>query len=400
MMTLKHKKISYIVLSILVILASLVELTGISTHFESMYIYVIKPLIWLFILILVLISFDNDFIKNHKYKKIVDFNVIIATIIYFIVYFSSGYLKGFAYNPYTNNLKGLLLNAWSFITIIVAKEYIRYYAINNCKKDKIILKGILISILLVLPEINLPNAINYFSSGLLIFKYFMQYLMPQLIINMYLSYVSYYSGFLMPLVYRMFPLLLQLLLPMLPKLDWIYLSLIDSAIPFFSFIWLNYQIQKETRSLPIKEIKKMRFTNCVLPIIFVCIILIFGLGLFPYRPVVVASNSMLPKYSVGDIVLVKNIEINDIKQGDILQYQMDNYTVIHRVKEIKYDKNNEIYFIMKGDNNKNVDLYPVYSKQILGKVKLNIKYLGYPTIWFNRLINNNLESTVEVDTGK
>lgn len=398
-MTLKYKQISYIVLSLLIILVSLMDLTNVSIRFQSMYIYVIKPLVWVFILILVLISFNNDFIKNTKYKKIVDFNVILVTIIYFILYFSSGYLKGFAYNPFTNTFKGLLLNIWSFGVILISKEYIRYFAINNCRKNHIMLKGFSISLLLALPEINLVNIIGSFSNGLAIFKYFIQYLVPQLSISMFLSYVSYYSGFLMPLAYRLFPLILQFVLPMLPKLNWLYLSLLNTISPFFGFIWINYRIQKENRILPEKEINKMHLTSNILPLIFLMFILIFGLGVLPFRPVVIASNSMLPKFSVGDIALIKKIEIDKIKIGDIVQYQMDDYTVIHRVKDIKYNENGQIYFIMKGDNNKNIDLYPVYSKQMLGKVEFNIKYLGYPTIWFNRLIDNNLEKSVQVETG-
>lgn len=398
-MTLKYKKISYIVLSLLIILISLMDLTNFSIRFQSMYVYVIKPLVWLFMLIFVVIALDNDFIKNTKYKKTVDFNMIILTIIYFLLYFSSGYLKGFAYNPFTNTIKGLLLNVWSFGVIIIVKEYIRYFAINNLGKNNIILKFFLISLLLVLPEIDIVNITNHFSNGLSLFKYFIQYLVPQITISMFLSYVSYYSGFFMPLVYRLFPLVMQLVLPMLPKIDWFYLSLLNTVIPFFGFLWINYRIQKDSRILPEKEIKKMRLTNSIIPLFVLVFVLIFGLGILPYRPVVIASNSMLPKFEVGDIVLIKDIKSDEIKIGDILQYQMDNYTVIHRVEEIKYNENGEIYFIMKGDNNKNIDLYPVYSGQVLGKAKLNIKYLGYPTIWINRLLHNNLEQSVTVETG-
>lgn len=398
-MTLKYKKISYIVLSLLIILISLMDLTNFSIRFQSMYVYVIKPLVWLFMLIFVVIALDNDFIKNTKYKKTVDFNMIILTIIYFLLYFSSGYLKGFAYNPFTNTIKGLLLNVWSFGVIIIVKEYIRYFAINNLGKNNIILKFFLISLLLVLPEIDIVNITNHFSNGLSLFKYFIQYLVPQITISMFLSYVSYYSGFFMPLVYRLFPLVMQLVLPMLPKIDWFYLSLLNTFIPFFGFLRINYRIQKDSRILPEKEIKKMRLTNTIIPLFVLVFVLIFGLGILPYRPVVIASNSMLPKFEVGDIVLIKDVKSDEIKIGDILQYQMDNYTVIHRVEEIKHNENGEIYFIMKGDNNKNIDLYPVYSGQVLGKAKLNIKYLGYPTIWINRLLHNNLEQSVTVETG-
>lgn len=398
-MTLKHKKISYIVLSLLIILASLMDLTVLSIRFQSMYIYVIKPLVWIFILILTVISFSNDFIKNTKYKKIVDFSVIMLTIIYFILYFSSGYLKGFAYNPFTNTFKGIMLNIWSFGTILIAKEYIRYFTINNCQEKNIVLKGFFISLLLVLPEIDIINIINYFSNELSIFRYFIQYLVPQITISMFLSYVSYYSGYLMPLVYRLFPLIMQFTLPMLPKLNWLYFSLLNTIIPFFGFIWINYRIQKDSRILSKLEIKKMHLTSSILSLFFLVFMIVFGLGILPYKPVVIASNSMFPKFSVGDIALIKEIKIDKIEIGDILQYQMESYTVIHRVEDIKYKENGEIYFIMKGDNNKDIDLYPISSKQILGKVESNIKYLGYPTIWLNRLLHNNLEQSVNVETG-
>lgn len=394
-MTLNHKKISYIVLSLLIVLVSLMDLTNLSIKYQSMYIYVIKPLVWIFILILAVITFNNDFIKNTKYKKTIDFSVVIFTIIYFILYFSSGYLKGFAYNPFTNTFKGIILNIWSFGTILIVKEYIRYFAINNCQENNIILKGFLISLLLVLPEIDIANIFNHFSSGLAIFRYFIQYLVPQITISMFLSYVSYYSGYLMPLICRLFPLILQFTLPMLPKLNWLYLSLMNTAIPFFGFIWINYTIQILSK----EEIKKLHFTSTILPLFFFAFMVMFGLGILRYRPVVIASNSMFPKFSVGDIVLIKKVKIDKIEIGDILQYQMENYTVIHRVEDIKYKDDGEIYFIMKGDNNKNIDLYPIYSRQILGKVELNIKYLGYPTIWLNRLLHNNLEQSVKVETG-
>ena len=93
--------------------------------------YYFIGLIILFIGIITFFFFKNEITPNLKYKKEVSFYVIVATLIYFVIYFSLGYLKGFAHNPYDGTINGLLLNLWTFIPVILVKEYVRFYMINN-----------------------------------------------------------------------------------------------------------------------------------------------------------------------------------------------------------------------------------------------------------------------------
>ena len=133
------KSIKILILSI-IILASLVpEVTGISASMGSYYAYVIKPLTWIFIGIVSFFFFRDDVVANLKYRKEVTFCVVVATLIYFIIYFILGYVKGFAHNPYDSTIKGILLNLWAFVPVLIVREYARFYMINNCNKKRILL---------------------------------------------------------------------------------------------------------------------------------------------------------------------------------------------------------------------------------------------------------------------
>ena len=47
---------------------------------------------------------------------------------------------------------------------------------------------------------------------------------------------------------------------------------------------------------------------------------------------------MLPKKEKGDIVIIKDIDVNKIKKGDVIRYKMDGYYVVHRVVLIRTDE--------------------------------------------------------------
>ena len=99
---------------------------------------------------------------------------------------------------------------------------------------------------------------------------------------------------------------------------------------------------------------------------------------------------------LGDVAIIQKCGANDVNVGDIIEYQMDGYTVIHRIVE-KKQRNGEFYFVTKGDNNNLPDSEEVREDQLIGKVIFKIKYLGYPAIWLHIVQEN--EQMVEVEMG-
>ena len=102
------------------------------------------------------------------------------------------------------------------------------------------------------------------------------------------------------------------------------------------------------------------------------------------------SNSMYPMMKRGYVVIGQKIstpeKLKDLAVGDIIQYQLNNSYIVHRIVEIETDKNGELVFTTKGDNNLANDAKKVKSKQVLSKIVFYIPYIGYPSVWLNENI--------------
>lgn len=92
---------------------------------------------------------------------------------------------------------------------------------------------------------------------------------------------------------------------------------------------------------------------------------------------IVVSESMAPKINVNDIILVKKGYSNDqYKEGNIITYvRADGELITHRIDSITKVGLLRAY-ITKGDNNEEVDEFPVTYDQIIGRVVLVMPKLG------------------------
>ena len=106
----------------------------------------------------------------------------------------------------------------------------------------------------------------------------------------------------------------------------------------------------------------------------------------PENTLVIASNSMYPSIHRGDIVLIQKKPFSSVQKDDIIKYRLDNQYIVHRVVEVKFNQKQEKYFVTKGDNNNEVDLYPVMEDQYEGVVVGKIPFLGYPRLILNDIL--------------
>jgi len=104
----------------------------------------------------------------------------------------------------------------------------------------------------------------------------------------------------------------------------------------------------------------------------------------PYPLAAITSGSMQPTLKEGDLVFIKGINQEKvkegIKEGQILVYHNDLGFIVHRVVSI--DKDN---LVTKGDANLVIDK-PIDYKQVIGTVvsinnqPVRIPYFGYLTL--------------------
>ena len=98
---------------------------------------------------------------------------------------------------------------------------------------------------------------------------------------------------------------------------------------------------------------------------------------------------MYPTFSRGYVLIVKDIndeDKEDIKENEIIAYELNNRIIIHRIIYKYINSSGEVIYITKGDNNINADLKEVKENQIAGLVKYKIPYVGYPAVWMSENI--------------
>lgn len=97
---------------------------------------------------------------------------------------------------------------------------------------------------------------------------------------------------------------------------------------------------------------------------------------FGVKNFVIISGSMEPNLKIGDIVVTKNVEQENIQIGDVISFRLGQSVVTHRVTDIGKDENGNIEYITKGDNNNVEDSKTVTIEQIEGKSFMVIKSIG------------------------
>lgn len=102
-----------------------------------------------------------------------------------------------------------------------------------------------------------------------------------------------------------------------------------------------------------------------------------------YRMFRVQTGSMIPKYNVGDVILVKEKDVDKIQIGDDLVYMglsgdMKGRIVTHQVIR-KEEQDGEILFYTKGIANKLEDKEAVTSEQVNGTVVTKMHTVTYIT---------------------
>lgn len=90
---------------------------------------------------------------------------------------------------------------------------------------------------------------------------------------------------------------------------------------------------------------------------------------------VIISGSMQPNLNIGDIVIVKNVKVEDLQEGDIISFRQGQSVITHRISEIISNKG-QIEYKTKGDNNNTEDSGTIKYDAIEGKVVRVVPNLG------------------------
>ena len=352
-----------------------------------LYNEVVNPLLWIIICgVAIYLSKDDSFrIKDERNKTQC---LIIALIMYIIFYFLLGLVFGFQKTPYAKDIGSILKNLWSFGGIIFFQEIVRNAMIRLEQKKPVNL--IIITILFILVNMSLITIGNNYINIKEGFTYTTSILIPLIVTNVVLTYLSYIGGAKLPIIYRLFMTVPGFIIPILPDLDWFLTAVIGITVPLAIFIYLNYVHANKSQRLSKRERRKYNPKGYIPIFVIIGLAVAFVIGAFKYQPIAVLSGSMSPTFNRGDAVIVKKLntkEKDELQKGDVIQFTSGSKYVIHRIFEISNDQYGNKTFITKGDANNTKDAGSVNAEQVIGKAACVIPYIGYPSVWLSGLIS-------------
>ena len=127
-----------------------------------------------------------------------------------------------------------------------------------------------------------------------------------------------------------------------------------------------------------ESLKKIwNITSTVLVVVIVlCAVFLMGSRLLGFKCYTVISGSMKPEYNVGDLLYVKDVDVNTIKVSDPITFILNEDLVVATHRVVRIDAENQRFYT-KGDANEIEDSEPVHFNNVIGVPQFSIPKLGY-----------------------
>ncbi len=317
--------------------------------------------------------------QENSYLKMPVIRLILATAgIFAFLLAAVGVFTAFT-TKYQPSFESLYQKIVPLFIISVEIELFRYAVIGKVEKNvPILIAFALISATLFLADI--PHEVATVGNNVVIITT-ITLTIRILATSFVCTYLSNHFGFVAALIYRCIVVLGMLLSPIWPVMG-AWLTLIFAiAFPFFVFIIVrHHEVFSERHHAKARAFNLSFFS---LPIIIVlAFFAILNSGITGYEMLAIASNSMRPTYSRGDIVIYKQNDPSEITIDDILVFKRGNRIITHRVVEIR-GSGEDLRFIVRGDNNESTDEYSVSADDVRGTVRIVGHYIGYPSLILN-----------------
>lgn len=299
----------------------------------------------------------------------------------------AGLLQGFGRSPFDHSLAGMLGNLWYLSTLLIGMELSRAYLMAVLGKYAPGISLAVITLLFTLLSIPLGTFLKFDSprsaievSGTL--------LLPSLAENLLASLLAFGGGPLVSILYRGVLMGVKWFFPILPNLDWFITALLGTLTPAIGMLMVHNHLQARSAQADAQagaEVKAEGFNLAWAFVAVIGLLLVgFNTGLFGVQPTLIASNSMSPKFWVGDIVVTQKTAPADIQIGDVIRYRDGSRSIVHRVVEVQRSGGMSV-FITRGDAN-DADDPPVVEQALQGKVVMVIPKLGWVSIFIRRLL--------------
>ncbi len=295
------------------------------------------------------------------------------------VYLMIFYLMGLYFGYYEATVKFSIWSILNYIipiaTIIIASEVIRSIFLA----EKSIISKILTIIAMILIDLIIYANIYQITTFDGFINIISFTLFASIACNLLYNYISIRFGCKPVIVFRLITVLYAYIIPIIPDVYIFFRCFLRILYPYIIYLILEKCYSKDNFVVASKDKKKTIISTVILITIMTLLIMLISCK-FKYGILVIGSGSMTGTINKGDAVVFESYDNQIISTGQVIIFEKNNMSIVHRVIDIK-QVDGEYRYYTKGDANGQADEGYITNNEILGISKFRIIYIGYPTLW-------------------
>lgn len=311
------------------------------------------------------------------HNKEVTIMMLIFAIIYLVAFYLMGIYYGYSRLAITFNIKTLLKYIIPISVIIISSEIIRtiFLSQKKVKFGKFIttVSMVLIDIILYINIYKINS-----SDDLMISIGFITF--ASISCTLLYNYISYRYGITGIILYRLITTLYSYIIPITPNVYILFRSILRMIYPYIIYLVIDYTFKKRNIAMEYMNRKKKIVSFGVTLVLIITIAALISCQ-FKYGILVIGSGSMSGTIDKGDAIIYESYKKQSIKPGDIIVFNKNDIVFVHRVIELKNNSIEGLKIYTKGDALSEADSGYITKNDLIGIVKLKIKYIGYPSLW-------------------
>ncbi|MCL2201419.1 MAG: signal peptidase I, partial [Oscillospiraceae bacterium] len=306
----------------------------------------------------------------------------------------ASFLSGAGRNLMTANSAIVAHNLWETGSIVILGELIRFKLIKSAGQQN---RVYIIAVLTVVLAYGHMNAVRMLIDGnVIVWAVFFEAIFRPLVISAVLSYFAvegtFKSVILVSFVYKMTPYVV----PVLPDISQLVWALITCGTLFVTAVIYRFVTNEKRRNMKIREKRMLKYakkpilSNAV-TVVVVAVIIAFFVGMFPVYPVVILTGSMADTAPRGSLVFVERVPPGEafirVGEGEVIHFL--NHTgvpYVHRVVDFRWDADGNREYVTRGDASDAADPFPVPQYDVLGIVRAQLPFFGYPYIFVRSIL--------------
>lgn len=320
---------------------------------------------------------------KQRYKE-VNYIIIGSSIIVLGLMYLVGLYTGFTttFSIFSNN--GVKITRWLLIVaVVIGEELVRYlisFTYGTNKKRNFINYTIML-LCFILIDMAIAPRVYQFNNYYQICEFFCLFFVQSVSKNIFLCFITKDNGYIPCLRYRILIDLYIYIIPIKPEISLLIESITFLVLPYILYLLINPNKKRQARK------EKIKFNLwSTLEISFIVVVIMLVSCQFKYGMLAIGSKSMTGTINKGDAIIYERYNEDDrIEEGQIIVFNKNNLTIVHRVVEIYPLSDGGELYQTKGDANELKDSWLVSKEDIIGTVNTRVMWVAWPTIVLNEI---------------